>query len=93
VTRRQVLAILAAEGGLLTLMGMMVGFMLGWVISLILVFVVNPQSFHWSMQLHIPWGLLATVAAALLLAAVLTALIAGRSALSGSVVRAVKEDW
>ncbi len=93
VTRRQVLAILAAEGGLLTLMGMAVGFVLGWVISLILVFVVNPQSFHWRMQLHVPWGLLATVAAALLLAAVLTALIAGRSALSGSVVRAVKEDW
>ena len=93
VTRRQVLALLAAEGGLLTLMGMAVGFVLGWVISLILVFVVNPQSFHWRMQLHIPWGLLVTVAGTLLGAAVLTALIAGRSALSGSVVRAVKEDW
>ena len=93
VTRRQVLGILAAEGGLLTLMGMAVGFVLGWVISLILVFVVNPQSFHWSMQLHVPWGLLTAVAALLLLAAVLTALIAGRSALSGSVVRVVREDW
>ena len=36
--------------------------MLGLVISLILVFVVNPQSFHWTMQLHLPWPLLASVA-------------------------------
>ncbi len=67
--------------------------MLGWLISLILVFVVNPQSFHWSMQLHLPWRMLATVAAVLLCSATLTALVAGRQALSGSVIRAVREDW
>ncbi|WP_025918043.1 FtsX-like permease family protein [Herminiimonas sp. CN] len=92
-TRRQILAILAAEGGLLTAIGIAVGFVLGWLISLILVFVVNPQSFHWSMQLHLPWGLLATVAALLLVSSALTALVAGRQALSGSAIRAVKEDW
>jgi putative ABC transport system permease protein len=93
VTRRQVLALLAAEGGLLTAIGIVVGFVLGWLISLILVFVVNPQSFHWSMQLHLPWRMLATVAAVLLGSATLTALVAGRQALSGSVIRAVREDW
>lgn len=93
VTRRQILALLAAEGGLLTAIGIAVGFVLGWLISLILVFVVNPQSFHWSMQLHLPWGLLATAAALLLASSALTALVAGKQALSGSVIRAVKEDW
>ena len=93
VTRRQILAIWAAEGGLLTAIGIAVGFVLGWLISLILVFVVNPQSFHWSMQLHLPWRLLAAVAAVLLVSAALTALVAGRQALSGSAIRAVKEDW
>ena len=93
VTRRQIIAILALEGGLLTVIGIMVGFVLGWVISLILVFIVNPQSFHWTMQLHLPWGLLASVAAALLASAVLTALVSGRYALSGNAVRAVSEDW
>ncbi|MEO8169317.1 MAG: FtsX-like permease family protein [Oxalobacteraceae bacterium] len=93
VTRRQILALLAAEGGLLTAIGIAIGFVLGWLISLILVFVVNPQSFHWSMQLHLPWQMLATVAAVLLGSATLTALVAGRHALSGSVIRAVKEDW
>ncbi|MDP3841598.1 MAG: FtsX-like permease family protein [Oxalobacteraceae bacterium] len=93
VTRRQILALLAAEGGLLTAIGIAVGFVLGWLISLILVFVVNPQSFHWSMQLHLPWRLLAAVAALLLVSAALTALVAGRQALSISAIRAVKEDW
>jgi putative ABC transport system permease protein len=62
-------------------------------ISLILVFVVNPQSFHWTMQLHLPWPLLGTVAAVLVIASVLTALASGRYALSGGPVRAVREDW
>lgn len=93
VSRRQILGILASEGGMLTAIGIMVGFVLGWVISLILVFVVNPQSFHWSMQMHLPWGLLASVAALLLVSAMVTALAAGRYALSGSAIRAVSEDW
>ncbi|HEX8405860.1 MAG TPA: FtsX-like permease family protein [Duganella sp.] len=93
VTRRQILSILAIEGGALTGLGIATGFALGWVISLILVFVVNPQSFHWTMRLHLPWGLLAAVAAVLLAAAALTALLAGRQSLSGGPIRAVREDW
>ncbi|GAB3452353.1 ABC transporter permease [Massilia terrae] len=93
VTRGQVLRILAFEGGFLTSLGVACGFALGLVISLILVFVVNPQSFHWTMQLHLPWPLLATVATVLVIASVLTALASGRYALSGGPVRAVREDW
>ncbi|NNG25432.1 FtsX-like permease family protein [Telluria aromaticivorans] len=93
VTRGQVLQILAFEGGLLTLLGVACGFVLGLVISLILVYVVNPQSFHWTMQLHLPWTLLGSVAAVLVAASVATALVSGRYALSGGPVRAVREDW
>jgi putative ABC transport system permease protein len=93
VTRNQILRILALEGGSLTALGVACGFVLGLLISLILVFVVNPQSFHWTMQLHLPWGLLASVAAMLLAASVLTALVSGRYALSGGPIRAVREDW
>ena len=93
VTRGQILRILALEGGALTGLGVLCGFVLGVTISLILVFVVNPQSFHWTMQLHLPWGLLATVAALLLGASILTALVSGRYALSGGPIRAVREDW
>ncbi|WEF35897.1 ABC transporter permease [Pseudoduganella chitinolytica] len=93
VTRGQVLGILALEGGALTALGIGTGFVLGWAISLVLVHVVNPQSFHWTMEMHYPWPLLGAVAGALLVAAMLTALVAGRQALSGGPIRAVREDW
>ena len=93
VTRRQILALLAAEGGMLAAIGIAAGFAIGFCISLILVFIVNPQSFHWTMRLHVPWTGLATVALVLLLSAALTALVSGRVAVSGSALRAVREDW
>jgi putative ABC transport system permease protein len=93
ITRRQILMLLASEGSLLASLAILVGFVLGWCISLILVFIVNPQSFHWTMELHIPSTLLASVAALLLFSAAATALISGRLAVSGSAVRAVREDW
>lgn len=93
VTRRQIFALLGLEGALLTSLAIVAGFLLGWCISLILVFIVNPQSFHWTMQMHFPWGLLASVAAVLLLSASATALVSGRMAVSGSAVKAVREDW
>lgn len=93
VTRRQILGMLAAESGLLTILGIVTGFALGGSISLILVFIVNPQSFHWTMQLHVPWQTLLTVSLVLLGSAILTALMAGRYAVSGGAIRTVKEDW
>ena len=93
VMRRQIFTMLATEGGLLTALGIVLGFVLGWGISLILVFIVNPQSFHWTMQLHLPWGWLTLITVIMLVSAALTALLAGRRAVSGSVIRAVREDW
>ena len=93
VTRRQILLILGTEGALLTGLGIGVGFVLGWAISLVLIFVVNPQSFHWSMRLHMPWLMLLSVAALLLISSALTAVGAGARAVAGDAVRAVREDW
>ena len=93
MTRRQIGAMLATEGALVSSLGLALGLALGWVISLVLIHVVNRQSFHWSMELHPPWGLLTLLAAALLLLAMFTALASGRRALGVDVVRAVREDW
>ena len=93
VTRRQVLLMLATEGGLLTALGIVVGFALGWVISMVLIFIVNPQSFHWTMRLHMPWLMLASVAGLLLVSSAATALLAGAKAVAVDAVRAVREDW
>src|SRR5205807_8897877 len=55
MTRRQIGAMLAAQGLAVSGIGLCTGLALGAVISLILIHVVNRQSFHWSMDLAIPW--------------------------------------
>ena len=93
VTRRQVLAVLAAEATLVTLLAAALGLGAGLGIAAVLVHVVNPQSFHWTMEMRVPTGLLITLSTSLLLAAALTATLAGQRALSIDAVRAVKDDW
>ncbi len=93
MTRRQIGAMLAAQGLLVSAIGLGVGLALGWLISLVLIHVVNRQSFHWGMDLHLPWQLLAEFVAVMLALATLTAVASGRQAMSGDVVGAVKEDW
>jgi putative ABC transport system permease protein len=91
--RRQIVAMLAAEGLAVGLAGLLVGVALGFAMSLVLIYVVNVQSFHWGMQLHVPWGPLGAFGALMLLLAGVTAVASGRQALSGDAVRAVREDW
>ena len=93
MTRRQIAAMIAHEALLVCGLGLAVGLALGWVLSLILVHVINRQSFHWGMDIHIPWDKLGLLAVALLAMAVLAALLSARRALSGEAVRAVREDW
>jgi putative ABC transport system permease protein len=93
MTRRQIGSMLAAQGLLVSALGLAVGLSLGWLISLVLIHVVNLQSFHWGMELHLPWQLLAEFVGAMLVLATFTAIASGRRAMSGEAVRAVKEDW
>ncbi|MEY2897142.1 MAG: hypothetical protein RL669_1411 [Pseudomonadota bacterium] len=93
LTRGAVLRLIALEGLMLTTLAVAVGLATGLAISLVLVFVVNPQSFHWTMDFHAPAGLIAVLVAALLAAATLTAVVAGRRATTRSAVMAVREDW
>jgi putative ABC transport system permease protein len=93
VTRGQVRAMLAVEGGLLAVLGAAAGLVAGGAISLVLVYVVNRQSFHWSMELHPPYGLLLALASILVALAVATAIASGREAMGMGPVRAVREDW
>jgi putative ABC transport system permease protein len=93
VTRGQVRTMLAVEGGLLAMLGAVAGLVAGGAISLVLVYVVNRQSFHWSMELHPPYGLLLALASILLGLAIATAVASGREAMGMGPVRAVREDW
>jgi putative ABC transport system permease protein len=93
VLRRQIMQTLAVEGALLGAVGAVVGCALGTAMSQVLIQVVNPQSFHWTMETRLPWALFAGLAIALIITSAGTAVLAGRGALSGAAVRAVAEDW
>jgi putative ABC transport system permease protein len=93
VLRAQIVAMLAIEGALLGAIGVVVGLGLGLAMSQVLIHVVNPQSFHWTMETRLPLGLFGSLTVALIAAGALTAVLAGRRALSTDAVRAVREDW
>ena len=91
--RRQIIAMLAHEGLLTSAFGVIYGLGLGMVLSLVLVYVVNRQSFNWSIDLALPAWQLTLLSVVLIGAAALTAVWSGRAALSQDAVRAVREDW
>lgn len=93
MTRRAIAAMLAAEGMIVSALGVGAGLVLGWAASLVLVHIINRQSFHWSMEIAMPWLPLGALAAGLIVAAIATTLWSGRAAMDDDVVRAVREDW
>ena len=93
LTHRQILTLVAAEGLAWTVVGTLAGLGLGLCVSVILVHVVNPQSFHWTMDLMLPWPRLSALCVAMVLAGTFTAWLAARSAAGADAVLAVKEDW
>ena len=93
LSRLQIVAMLGAEGALLGSVGGIAGITLGIAIGQVLIHVVNPQSFNWTMTTRLPFAALLGVIVALVLAATLTAILAGRRAASTDAVRAVRSDW
>jgi putative ABC transport system permease protein len=93
LTRRQILAVVAGEGAAWTAVGALAGLLLGLAVAAVLVHVVNPQSFHWTMDMALPWPRLAAMAGAVVAVGTLTAWLAGRQAAGRDAVMAVKEDW
>jgi putative ABC transport system permease protein len=93
LTRGQIGAMLAAEGALLALLGALAGLVVGGAISLVLVYVVNRQSFNWGMELHWPFVFLSSLIFVLIALAAITAYFSGREAMGMGPVRAVREDW
>jgi putative ABC transport system permease protein len=93
VAKRQIALMLGTEGALLGGLGAVAGAALGMVLAQVLIHVVNPQSFNFTMATAVPWGTLFAVVAALVAAAALTAVLAGRQAVRPDAVLAVREDW
>ncbi len=70
-----------------------IGLTIGLAFAAILIFVVNPQSFHWTMQWHTPWLDLAWMSLILIGTSGLTVVLALRKRLSTGLIGQLKEDW
>jgi len=81
-TSTQIRKMIMVEAGLIGIMANAVGLALGYVLSLVLVYVINKQSFGWTIQFHWPvevlMGSLTVVYAATVLAALYPARLAVR---------------
>lgn len=93
ITRRQVARQLALESMMLISTGAAWGLMVAGALAWVLIERVNPQSFHWTMDVSVPWGLLGGSALLLISLGTFAAVIAARHAMGAYPVRAVREDW
>ncbi|HET8715403.1 MAG TPA: FtsX-like permease family protein, partial [Holophagaceae bacterium] len=75
---RGLAAVLVLEGAGVAGAGLLGGLGLGYLLARLLVEVLNPQVFGWTLAFSLPWGYLAGLAALTLLAAVAALLPAAR---------------
>src|SRR5690606_7128681 len=93
LSRGEIGRLIAFEGALTAALGVVAGLLAGGAIGWVLIEVINRQSFHWSMDLAVPWTPLALFAFSLVTLAALVARLAGARAMRRSAVLAVKADW
>ena len=76
--RRGIMAAVTAEGLAMSVIGLAGGLILSLGLGYLLIYVINKQSFGWTLAYAVPVGGLALLAAGVLLAALLTSLGVGR---------------
>jgi putative ABC transport system permease protein len=90
--RRQILRVILCEAGLLGLVANVIGLVLGTLLSLVLIFVINKQSFGWTIQFHWPAGLLASAVAGVFIATVVAGFYPARKAIALNPIEAIHEE-
>ncbi len=78
--RRQVQRVVVIEAALIGAISQAVGLVVGFVLSLLLVYVINVQSFGWTIQFRVPYGFLAQVSFAVIVATTLAGIYPARQA-------------
>jgi putative ABC transport system permease protein len=89
-SQSQLRRIVLVEAGILAAVGNITGMCLGFVLSLLLIYVVNRQSFGWTVQLSLPFAFLGESAVLVFVTAIVSGLIPAQLAartLAPSVVR------
>ncbi len=88
----QVRRIILSEAGLLGLLSNGIGLVLGTVLSLILIFVINKQSFGWTIQFHWPVALLFAALTGVYVATVMAGLYPARTAMRMNPIEVIHEE-
>ncbi|MEN6484791.1 MAG: FtsX-like permease family protein [Syntrophobacteraceae bacterium] len=90
-SRGQVRTMLFWEALLMVCLGEAAGLCCGFVLSYLLIFVINRQSFGWTFLYGVDWGALAAAIPLILATALLAVLPAGRNVLSPPSAQALRE--
>lgn len=88
-----ILKLIAREALIASAVAALVGLTIGLAFAAILIFVVNPQSFHWTMEWFTPWRDLGTMVLVLIAMSSTTVTLALRNRLGTRLVEQLKEDW
>jgi putative ABC transport system permease protein len=88
----QVRHMILLEAGFLGLAANLLGLALGFVLSLVLIYVINKQSFGWTIQFHPPIGLLAGASALVWMTTVLAGIYPARVAARLNPIEVIHEE-
>ncbi len=88
----QIRRMILVEAGLLGLLANILGLILGLALSLLLIFVINKQSFGWTIQFHPPYGLLAAALSLVWLVTVLAGIYPARVASRLNPIEVIHEE-
>lgn len=78
--KRQVQRVVVIEAALIGTTSMIIGLVTGLALSLLLVYVINVQSFGWTIQFRVPWLFLAQVSLAVIAATAIAGFLPARKA-------------
>jgi putative ABC transport system permease protein len=89
---RQVRKLILVEAGLLGLLANFAGLLLGFALSLILIFVINKQSFGWTIRFHLPMEVLLAALTVVYAATVLAGLYPAQVAVRLNALEVIHEE-
>jgi putative ABC transport system permease protein len=88
----QIRRMILFEAGFLGVAANLLGVALGFALSLVLIYVINKQSFGWTIQFHPPMALLAAASALVLVATVVAGILPARAAARLNPIEVLHEE-
>jgi putative ABC transport system permease protein len=91
-TNRQIGKIVLVKAGLLGLFGSFSGLAVGFALSFLLVYVINKQSFGWTIRFELPWVFLLQSFALVMFTSIVSGLIPARLAAKTPAPQVIKTE-